>query len=172
MIQRRTFLKLSGLGVVAMAASSLVYRVGGVWWDQTPATDHKVLSAHEALIVSAMADALFPGDALGMPNGAEAGVVAFMDEYLSVVDAQTANLLRLLLHAVDEMAVVVGIGMTRFHKRSREERLAILGAWDGSLIAVRRSAFMSLKFILASGYCEDPAVLRAAGIEFTCGGMA
>lgn len=171
-IKRRTFLQLSGLGAVAVAAGSLTYRVGGVWWDQQAAPELLVLSAREANIVGAIGDTMFPGDGRGMPTASQAGIVGFFDDYLAMVDEQTANLLRLLLHAIDEMAIFGGSGFTRFHRRPHEERLQILAAWDGSMFAARRSAFKSLKFVLSTGYCENPVVLRAAGIEFSCGGAA
>jgi hypothetical protein len=169
MMDRRAFLKISGLSAVAVTAGSVAYRVGGVWWDQTAAAHLKVLSADEARIVAAMADAMFPDDGWGMPNGIEAGVIEALDDYLAAIDRETANLLRLLIHAIDDMSVMRNLGMTRFHKRSREERVAILRAWDTSSISVRRGAFQGLKFVMCMGYCEHPAVLKAAKIDYSCG---
>lgn len=171
MMKRRTFIALSGLSAIAAAIGSMGYRVGTVWWDQTPAEAYTMLSAQEALIVASIADAIFPGDSRGMPNGAKCGVIEFFDDYLVTVDQQSANLLRLLLHAIDEVSVATRGKLQRFHLRTREDRLAILAAWDTSAIAARRSAFQTLKFLITSGYCENKQVLRAAGIEFSCGGM-
>lgn len=171
MMRRRTFIKLSGLSAVGAAIGSIGYRVGAVWWDQTPSAAYKMLSEQEARIVASIADAIFPGDSRGMPNGATSGVVEFFDDYLDTVDTQSANLLRLLLHALDEISVASGGKFRRFHLRDRADRLAILAAWDTSAIAARRSAFQTLKFLIASGYCENNQALRAAGIEFSCGGM-
>lgn len=171
MMRRRTFIKLSGLSAVGAAIGSIGYRVGAVWWDQTPATNYKMLSHQEGLIVASIADAMFPGDRFGMPNAVKIGIVEFFDEYLSTVDTQSANLLRLLLHAIDEVSVATRGKIRRFHLRDRADRLAILAAWDGSAIAARRSAFQTVKFLICSGYCENQQVLRAAGIQLSCGGM-
>jgi hypothetical protein len=170
-MQRREFIKVSGLSAVAVATGSMAYRVGGVWWDQESAAHLQVLSADEARVVAAMADAMFPEDGWGMPNGAGAGVVEALDDYLSAIDEATANLLRLLIHAIDDMAIMRGFGMTRFHKRTREERIAILGSWDSSSSSIRRGAFQGLKFVMCMGYCEHPEVLRAAQIDYSCGDM-
>lgn len=169
-MHRRTFLKVTGIGSTAAVAGALAYRVGGVWWEQGAAENFQALSAHEAKIARAIADAMFPGDHLGMPNGVQAGVVEALDDFMASVDTQTANLLKFFLHAIDEMAVLSNFGMTRFHRRPREQRIKILQAWEQSMLATRRMAFQGLKFVMATGYCESPAVLQAAGIVFSCGG--
>ncbi len=171
MMKRRTFIKLSGLSAVGAAIGSIGYRVGAVWWDQTPAATYKLLSVQEGLIVASIADAMFPGERFGMPNAVKIGIVEFFDEYLATVDKQSANLIRLLVHAVDEISVATRGKIRRFHLRDRDDRVAILAAWDNSVIAARRSAFQTLKFLICSGYCENKQVLRAAGIEFSCGGI-
>ncbi len=168
-MNRRTFLVAGGLSTLGVMAGSAVYRVRSVWWDQETAGDYQMLSRREAEIAEAMADAMFPGDNRGMPNGTEVAVVETFDDYLAAINPHTANLLRLLLHTIDEMAVVSGLSMTRFHRRPRQERIDILNAWDTSKIGVRREVFQGLKIIFAMGYCESPAVIRAAGIDYECG---
>lgn len=168
-MNRRTFLMTSGVGTAGLLAGSAAYRVGTVWWDQTPAPSYEMLSVREANIAEAIVDAIFPGDAQGMPNGNEVGAVDVLDEYLSAIDEHTANLMRLLLHAIDETAVLSGLKMRRFHRRPRCERIDILNAWDTSRIAARREAFSALKLVLSMGYCESPQVMRAAGIDYDCG---
>lgn len=168
-MNRRQFLALGGVSALGLAAGSAGWRVGKVWWNQQPGDDFRVLSDHEATIATSIAEAMFPGDHLGMPSGPEVGVVDTLDEYLDAAPEYTANLLRLLLHAIDEMAVVSGFGMTRFHRRPLDERVDILNSWDASWINARREAFEGLKLILSMGYCESPRVLEAAGIDYECG---
>lgn len=168
-MQRRQFLILGGLSTAGLLVGSAAYRVNNKWWDQPAAPDFKVLSPHESEIARAIIDALYPGDLRGMPNGNEVHVVHSLDDYLATVGPQKANLLRLLLHAIDELAIVSGLKMTPFHKRPRQERIKILKAWDSSPISARRQAFSALKVILAMGYVEAPQVLAAAGIDYQCG---
>jgi len=166
-------LKLAGLGTLGAGLGSMAYRASG-WWNQPSAEGREVLSATEVAITEAIADAMFPGVAAadGLPNGAETGVVTHLDGYLAAIDARSSRLMRLLLHAIDEAAVVSDLAFRRFRHRSREERIAILKAWDNSGIVVRRKAFRGLKLILAGGYCTDRRVLRATGIHYSCGGPA
>ena len=168
-MNRRKFLITGGLSTVGVLAGSAIYRVRGVWWDQESSAQYSMLSPREAQIADAIADAMFPGDHLGMPNGTEVGVVQTLDDYLAAINPHTANLLRLLLHAIDELAIVSGLSMTRFHRRSREKRKEILRAWDTSRVTARREAFFGLKIILCMGYCESPRVIRAAGWNYDCG---
>lgn len=168
-MNRRGFLILGGLSTTALFVGSVAYRVGGVWWDQTPHGDYDMLSAREAEIADSIADAMFPGDHLGMPNGTEVGVVATFDRYLKAIDPLKANLLRLLLHAIDEMAIFSGLSMTPFRRRSRRERREILNSWDDSRLNARKEAFMGVKVIMSMGYCESPRVIEAAGIDYECG---
>ena len=169
-MNRRTFLIPAGLSSAGVALGSLVYRVGGIWWDQSPAGQYQRLSEQEAKIAGAIADALFPGDRRGMPNGREVGVVEAFDEYLGAIDEGTANLLKLLLHGIDEAAVPKGFSMRRFHRRPRGERIEILKGWENSRLEARSQAFFGLKLVFAMGYCESPEVIRAAGIDYECGG--
>lgn len=169
-MNRRQFLILGGVSSTALFVGSTAYRIGAVWWDQSADPDHRVLSTREAEIADAIADAMFPGDHLGMPNGTDVGVVATFDDYLAALHPQKTNLLRLLLHAIDEMAIFDGLDLKPFRHRSRDERRAILAKWDGSGLTARREAFLGLKVIFAMGYCEAPEVVRSAGIDYECGG--
>lgn len=172
-MNRRNFLKLAGLGGAAVTVGATAFRIG-YWWDQSPGQDFQILSREEAAITAAIADAMFPGD-MGsppMPNGVDVGVVEKFDAYLAGIDAQSADALRMIVHAIDDMAVLADFGLTRFHKRKRPERIAILKAWDNSGLMLRRSGFRALKYALGNQYCNHPDVLSAAGIHFTCGGSA
>lgn len=169
-MNRRQFLVVGGVGALGLATGSAAYRIRGVWWDQSPGPNHEMLSEDEARIASAIAEALFPGDGT-MPAGDEVPVVETFDDYLAAIPTNKANLLRLLLHAIDEMAIATDLGLTRFRDRPLKERIDILNAWDASSLSVRREAFEALKMIMSMGYCESPEVLEAAGIHYECGGL-
>lgn len=167
-MNRRKFLKLGTFSAFALATGGLAWRVGGVWWDQTPGRDFDILSDEEAEIIASIADAMFPGNTT-FPNANEVGVVAFFDDYLKTIDPRTAKLLRALIHAIDDVATVADFGLTRFRHRPRHERIAILDAWDNSLFFGRRGAFRGVKLVISTAYCEHPDVLAAARIDFECG---
>lgn len=169
-MNRRQFLLTTGVSSLGVILGTALYRVGGVWWDQRPAAKYQRLSELEGKIAEAIADALFPGDSRGMPNGREVGVVEAFDDYLGAIDEGTAKLLKLLLHAIDEGAVPRGLSMRRFHRRLRSERIEILKNWENSRLEARSQAFLGLKLVFAMGYCESPRVIRAAGIDYECGG--
>lgn len=172
MMNRRDFLKATGLGGLVIGLGSTAYRVLG-WWNQPAGSGYGVLSRDEVEILEAVADAMFPGEEYqegGMPNGVEAGVVAHVDSYLAAIDGQVSRLLRMLVHLIDSHAAISDFRLRRFRDRPRDERIAILKAWDNSSILARRKGFRGLKLVLAGGYCTHPDVLGASGIRFRCGG--
>ncbi|MFB6352258.1 MAG: twin-arginine translocation signal domain-containing protein [Bradymonadaceae bacterium] len=171
-MKRRDFLKLAGIGTVGAGLGSAAYRATG-WWNQPSARGREILSADEVAITEAIVDAMFPGESMqpnGMPNGTDAGIVEHLDGYLAAIDAHSSRLMRLLLHLIDEGALVSDLTFRRFRYRSRKDRIAILKAWDNSEIVFRRKAFGGLKLILAGGYCTHETVLQVSGIHYTCGG--
>ncbi|MFB6262817.1 MAG: twin-arginine translocation signal domain-containing protein [Bradymonadaceae bacterium] len=168
-MRRRDFLKLAGLGSATAGLGAFAYRVGG-WWNQPTASDRRVLSRTESTIAEAIADALFPGEPDGLPAGSDVDVVDHLDSYLDAVDDRTSQLLRLLLHIIDDVSIFGDLSLTRFRHRPRDERIAILRRWDESPWMVRRRAFRGLKLILAGGYCSSTAVLETLGYHFRCEG--
>mgnify|MGYP000265257396 FL=1 len=174
-MDRRKFMAVTGLSATTLGLGGVLWRVGGVWWDQEAAPKWQLLSAHEVKIVEAIAEAIFPGEdssTAPIPGALDVGVPKFLDNFLAnTLDDFTANAVRLLIHAIDEMAIAADFGLTRFHKRPLEERVAILKVWEESSLAPRRGAFSALKLFIAMGYCESPEVLGAMGISYTCGDL-
>lgn len=169
-MNRRQFLKLGGFSTLSLAFGSIAFRVGGAWWDQDPGADLQVLSGEEAEILVAIADTMFPGEPFGggMPSASQTGIVEFFDDYLTTIDELPQQLLRVLLHAVDDVAVLADFGATRFRYRPRAEREEILRAWDRSWLSARRGAYSGLKILIAMGYTENAAVIAAAGWDYGC----
>lgn len=172
-MKRRDFLKLAGVGSIATALGSGAYCISG-WWNQTTAESRHTLSTDEVTIVESILDAMFPGDSSAyqhanrLPNGLETDALDHFDHYLGQLDARSAKLMRLLLHAIDDIAFFRGLKFQRFRHRDRPERIRILKAWDESNLGIRRSAFRAMKMALAGGYMRSPQVKRAAGIDFAC----
>ena len=175
-IDRRRFIKRMAALTATMTFGVGTWRMGA-WWDQPHALGYYLMSDHEVLISDAIAEALFPGERGALytvPSAPQVGVTRFVDELLAtMLDDTTANAVRVLMHAIDEAAILGGSGgMGRFHTRPLGERIALLKAWDSSSMAARRSAFSALKVFYAMGYCEHPDVLQAISIEYTCEGAA
>jgi len=172
-MRRRDFLAIAGVGGLATFIGSSAYRVTQ-WWHQPTAASRNVLSETEASITGAILDAMFPGDSDAyaaenrLPNGRDTDALEYFDWYLDRLDRRSANLIRLLLHAIDEIAFFRGLQFRRFRKRPRDQRVEILKNWDESSLGVRRSAFRAMKLALAGGYFNDPDVRRAIGIYHTC----
>ncbi|QED27936.1 hypothetical protein FRD01_11950 [Microvenator marinus] len=171
-MKRRTFLRWGiACGAIALGGLALSWPIIGDFprmWDEAPGAGFKVLTDEEALITRALAGGIFPGDQT-MPSGENLGLDHFFDEYLAVIPRQTATLLRILIRSIDRMAMYDFGG--RLHTRNILERVEVVEAWDQSSSGIRRTIFQSIKVLLAMGYFEHPDVLRAAGIEYECGGM-
>lgn len=173
-MNRRQFLGRAGTTAGMMSLGAALWRVGSWVWPQSTARGYLALSATEVKVCEAVAEALFPGESGsgGLPSGVDVGVVASFDRSLSRADAVTRDFLRMVLRAVDELAVGVGGRLLRFHERSLEDRVAIINAWDNSMISGRRAAFRGIKFYLSMGYFESEVVVRTLGWRVGCGGRA
>jgi len=163
---RRQFVKYVAIGggLGLLGGGARIYS----WFDNERAPNYKILSADEVEIVNSIADAMFPGDDWDnpLPKGSQVGVVELFDDYLAAIDRPTANLLRVLLHAIDDFPLST---FARFRTRPLNERIEILDAWDQSSIPERRGSFRSIKLLFSTAYCEHPKVLSAMGIRFGCG---
>ncbi len=126
------------------------------------------LGRGEAAFVAAAADALFPSGGAVEPSGSQAGVLAYVDDYLDRMTPRTRLLVRLLLflfqHATVFFPARHPLGFRRFSSLPPEQQVEVLSAWSQSRLFPRRLAFMSLRAILTMGYFADPAVLRRLGL--------
>lgn len=177
-MDRRSFLKATGLSSLAVAFGSATYRVSH-WWLQPTADDFEVLSNSEVRIARAVAGTIFPGEqasevdeGAALPDGAELPeVIDYLDRYLATSTDDLSRMIQLALHAIEDAAIFDDWTFTPFHARPQSERVAILQAWDHSNLMVRRKVFKGLKMIIAGGYCRHDRVRGAANIEFLCGGQ-
>jgi hypothetical protein len=170
-IDRRQFLKWTGIGTGTLLLGSLVYRVG-FHWRQSPGKSYEVLSPQEANILTGVVDAVFPGEAGGpnaLPSGLDLGLVDYYDKYLAGAKPGTRDFGLIVLHAIDDFSRVSSLDWVPFHKRSRRERIELLNNWQESALLVRRAGFKFLKYELASEYCSHERVREVLGVEFICG---
>ena len=57
-MDRRKFMALTGLSATTLGVGGLLWRVGGVWWDQDAAPEWQIFSQHEVKIVEAIASTI------------------------------------------------------------------------------------------------------------------
>ncbi|MCB9663496.1 MAG: gluconate 2-dehydrogenase subunit 3 family protein [Alphaproteobacteria bacterium] len=161
LVDRRTLLKS---GLAAGAAVALV----GAASLPGPAAGMRVLSAHEAEIVAAMAEAFFPKGAMPV-SGAEAGVVRRIDEMLEDwFPPVISGAFRYLLRAV-EWGTLASRGC-RFTELDPAQRREVLDAWDDPGLAPRRIASDAMKMAFGIAYFSHGEVLDHIGWRSACGG--
>ena len=80
------------------------------WWKAKPDQPYSLLTREEAKTIIAMAEAVFPGGKASPLDGGEANIDRFMDELLLTMGELNASLLRLLINAIDNSALLSGKG--------------------------------------------------------------
>ena len=128
----------------------------------------RALSAREWVLVEAVSDTMFPRGGAIPPSGRQAGVPAYVDDYVARVPPGIRLLMRLLFLLVEQATLVFPApgpgGRRRFSSLGTEQREAALEGWRTSRLFPRRLVFNSLRAILCMGYLADPAVLRQLGL--------
>ncbi|HJN72817.1 MAG TPA: hypothetical protein QGF58_02685 [Myxococcota bacterium] len=148
----------------AVAAASAV-GVGGLglrWWDQPPEAPYARLSAEEGLVVSALAEALYPPGGEPALSGAEAQLDRFIDEVLTHMPEFQAKGIRLLVHALEAL----GGG---FSEKPLAARRALVHEWMVHPIAEVRSVIQSLVLLLGMGYTIHPEAVDFFSAMTRCG---
>jgi hypothetical protein len=128
----------------------------------------QVLAAREAAFLAAAADALYPPGGALAPSGSEAGLPAYLDDYLARLPARPRRLLRLLFLLVEQATLLWPApgprGRRRFSALAPAQREAVLAGWSESRLFPRRLVFTSLRAVLTLGYLAHPPVARALGL--------
>lgn len=128
----------------------------------------RALGRHEAALLGAAAEAVYPPGGAVSPSGVEAGVVPWVDRYLGELPAAPRRLMRLLFLLVEQATLVFPApgrgGRRRFSSLDVEARQAVLDGWRTSRLFPRRLVFTSLRAILTMGYFGNPQVLRELGL--------
>lgn len=161
MITRRGWLK----GALAAGAA---LGVAGALHLPSAGQGLRLLSAHEAEVVAAVAATMFPGVHFPL-DGVQAGCVAEVDRILGEVLPEVhAAGFRYLLRAL-EVGAVVSHG-ARFSSLSAEARREVLDIWGAPGVLPRRIASDALKMVMGMAYFAHPAVLDHMGYRATCRG--
>jgi hypothetical protein len=158
-----------------LAATAVVAAAGTVggglrvrsWWDQDAQDEWQVLSPREVELVDALADAMFPPGGTPALSGSESGVTRWFDAVLGSLPEPTGELIRLLLHALDDQTrVTTGRSLTGLSIEDRSDKLRGWLASDNHLV---RGAVSSISLFLSMGYCGHPDVKEACGWIWPCG---
>lgn len=162
---RRQALAASAAAAAAASGAGAVHLAG--WWLGEPEGDYLFLAPDEVALADALAEALFPPGGHPALSGKDAGLARYLDGILAVMDPPTNEALRILLHALDDWAVLSsGSG---YSKLDLEERTANLQRWLNHEQHLVRGAVTGLTIFLSMGYCGHPDVKAAAGWVFPCG---
>lgn len=133
-----------------------------------PRPELETLARHEAALVEAAAEVVYPPGGDVAPSGVEAGLVPYTDRYLGAIPTVPRRLVRLLLLLVEQAPLVFAApgrgGRRRFSALSPQQRMAALEGWRTSRLFPRRLVFTSLRAILTMGYFGHPRVLRELGL--------
>ncbi len=164
-ITRRHLLALSAGTAVAgtIGAGGTVLR----WWNRGPSDPFRVLHEDEAAFVRAWASAAFPRTGTTPIAGENAGLDHFFDGVLERSPDTTANLLTVLLNALNT-ASIVSHG-ARFADLSANDRTACFDDWTHSSTGVIRSACQGLVLLLGMGWSTHPDVAPTFAMMHSCG---
>jgi len=158
---------LAAAGVVAAAGTVGVGLRAASWWDQDPADGWRALSPREVDLFDALADAMFPPGGTPALAGSESGVTRWLDAVLADQPEPTGDLIRLLLHALDDEArLTTGHSITGLSLEARADKLRGWLANENHLV---RGAVTSISLFLSMGYCGHPDVIKACGWIWPCG---
>jgi len=111
---------------------------------------------------------MFPPGGHIRSSGLDADLPAYVDRWMAVSQRRVRLLMHLLFFFVEHATLFFPAPRPRRRRRfsslSLEQRVAVLEAWGGSRLYLRRLIFMSLRSILTMGYFAHPPVLRQLGV--------
>ena len=152
MLSRRALLGAAAAVTAVLGGGALVTL--GRWWDRPPGEGYRWLSLEEAAIVRAVAGAAWPGGEVVALEGETAGLDHFFDEMLATMPETPVELLKLLLHVLDDLASLdAGTGLANLSKQARSD---IVMGWLASPLPELRSATTGLVVLLGMGYTTHP----------------
>jgi hypothetical protein len=158
------------LASAALVAAAGVAAAGGVaaaWWDQAPEAPLRALSADEADILDAFAEALYPTGGDPLLGGKDAGVAAYLDGLLGAMEDEQANLLRLALHALD--ALPLATHGARLRDLAPPDSTDLVRSWLAVDQAELRGVVQSFALFCGMAYFSHPDVAPRIAALSHCG---
>lgn len=155
LLSRRSFLRITTVtgGLVALSRLRLAPALAAT----PPSAGLRVLTAHEADVLTAIVERMvFSGDP-AMPAVRDSGAVATIDQALLQLDASVQSQLRWLLTLFQWGPPFLQLKLKTFTGLSPEARDDYLRGWATSRVETRRLAFRALKNLSMLGYySQDP----------------
>jgi hypothetical protein len=165
MIERRTFLIASGVGVLAVAGGGLGLALQGSALRE-PRRPLKVLDVGRFSVLAAVADAMCPG-ADGLPSAWDLEVPEDIDDYLAAahpsVGAEIIQGLTLLENGL--AGLVLDLQPRPFSQRSIAARDETLTGMATSSVGLRRTLYKGLLGLVTTTYWGNAATYAYSGYK-------
>jgi hypothetical protein len=137
------------------------------WWDQPADAPYAVLSADEAAILDAFAEACFPSGGDPPIGGAAAHTARYFDGVAQGLVPTQQHLLRLALHAIDALALPTHGGhLTTLPVAAASDAVA---GWLRSPRAEIRGLAQSFFIFVGMAWMAHPDVRPRVAPHFGCG---
>lgn len=142
------------------------------------APGRKVVSTREERTIVALIEAMLPGEvsladgeaapASGelMPPGDVVFILGYLDDFLAGSDPDVRLLFKSTVQLVEEQARLTQLAP--FSSLSLAARQAEVRAWEQTPTYLKRSAFQSVKAVIAMAYFEQPEAAQAVGWYVGC----
>ena len=119
------------------------------------------LSDHEKRIVLAIGQTMFPRDAVLGIDADDAGLAAWVDQYVGRMPPAGRNQIRALLRAFDlGFAPWSGRPSNSFVRARPADRAAYLETWERSTLYTQRMLYDAIRTMLTFGYMDAEVVDR------------
>jgi hypothetical protein len=115
-------------------------------------------------LITAVANAFFPpGGPLSL-SGCDAGVVGYIDRYVSRTEPLQRTMIRLLIAFIQLGPLAFGPRRVPFTRLTQAERIRSLDEMFASSIYFRRVAFTSIRALMTMAYLANEDVATAMGM--------
>jgi hypothetical protein len=148
-MNRRSFLKLAGLGSALVALGNLPL---GVRLAHAAPGSAGILSAHERELFGMIIERMVDTGQAGAPAPADLGALETVELLLAQLDAALVDAVRTSLRLVDWWPATGGLRFKRFGALSPEEQDESLDGWRRSRLETRRRVFYALRNLSLYAY--------------------
>lgn len=153
------------MGALALGFASLAART--LFRGKPAPAGLKALSPREAAVLDILSLVYFPpGIGLGL-DARQAGMVPYLDGYVSTLGAGERKLMRAMLLAFDQGTLLAG-KWTPAHRLDLAAATAYMRDCETSRIKFRRDLAAGLRSLLSFAYFSHPTVLAKLGVERPC----
>lgn len=124
----------------------------------------KVLTSREAEIVATISDTIAPREGAFGVGADEAGVVDYVDDWLSRLPLSERMKMRALFRAVEYGYAAKAMNpRARFSTAGDSERSDFLASFERADDPLRRSLFHALRSVISMAYLRDASVMDGMG---------